>query len=82
LAIDEQYYNRLWLYLEENRNPTCSWPTSTTKDYESNCKYVKEMLGQIAYFKQKAGVYTTSKFFKQIFGNTVCDLSSVPLIYG
>lgn len=40
------------------------------------------MLGQIAYFKQKAGIYTTAKFYKHIFGNTTCDLSSVPLIYG
>lgn len=40
------------------------------------------MLGQIAYFKEKAGIYTTAKFYKSIFGNTTCDLSSVPLIYG
>lgn len=39
------------------------------------------MLAQIAYFKEKAGISTNSRFYNHIFGNYTCDLSSVPLIY-
>ena len=39
------------------------------------------MLGQINYFQEKGGIFTNSLFYKRIFGNYTCDLSSVPLIY-
>ena len=39
------------------------------------------MIGQIEYFNQKAGIYTTAEFYKKIFGNYECDLSHLPLIY-
>lgn len=69
--IAEQYYEKLWLYLMDNPNPGCKWGT----DYKANCEYVKEMLGVIKYFNQKSGIYTSSEFYKQIFGNYQCDLS-------
>lgn len=40
LIIAEQYYNKFWLYLDDNPNPGCKWST----DYKSNCEYVKLML--------------------------------------
>jgi len=40
LIIAEQYYDKFWLYLEDNPNPGCKWST----DYKSNCEYVKQML--------------------------------------
>ena len=55
----------------DNPNPGCKWGT----DYKANCEYVKEMLGVIKYFNQKSGIYTSSEFYKQIFGNYQCDLS-------
>lgn len=75
--IAEQYYEKLWLYLMDNPNVGCKWGT----DYKANCEYVKEMLGVVKYFNQKSGIYTSSEFYKQIFGNYQCDLSDVPLIY-
>ena len=54
LVIDEQYYDRFWLYLMPNPNKGCEWHT----DYKANCDYIKEMLAQITYFQQKAGIYT------------------------
>ena len=43
LAIAEQYYERLWLYLEHNPNKNCEWGN----DYASNCHYVKEMVDAV-----------------------------------
>jgi hypothetical protein len=77
LAIDDQYYQRLWIYLQENKAPGCHWGT----DYKANCDFIKEMLGQVKYFNQKAGIYTDSKFYKEILGNYNCNLSEWPLIY-
>jgi hypothetical protein len=68
---------RLWIYLMDNPNVGCKW----SNDYKGNCEYVKEMLGVIKYFNQKAGIYTSAEFYKQIFGSYQCDLSEFPLIY-
>jgi hypothetical protein len=43
LVIANQYYDRFWLFLEENPNVGCGWPN----DYKANCEYIKEMLGQL-----------------------------------
>jgi hypothetical protein len=77
LAIAEQYYERLWIYLEHNPNKGCEWGT----DYKANCDYVKEMLSQVKYFDQKSGIYTSAAFYKKIFGSYQCDLGDLPLIY-
>ena len=37
LAIAEQYYDKLWLYLEHNPNKGCEW----SNNYKDNCHYVK-----------------------------------------
>ena len=76
LAVAEQYYERLWLYLQHNPNKGCEWGN----DYTSNCKYVKEMVAAVQYFKEKSGIYTTKKFYDQIFGSKGCDLGDLPLI--
>ena len=60
LAIDSQYYDHLWIYLQENKNSGCHWGT----DYKSNCEYIRTMIGQIKYFETKAGIYTESAFYK------------------
>lgn len=39
------------------------------------------MLGQIKYFQTEAGIQTSERFYKQIFGSQGCDLSPYPLIY-
>lgn len=77
LVIANQYYDRFWLFLEENPNVGCGWPS----DYKANCEYIKEMLGQLKYFQTAAGIQTSEKFYRQIFGPQGCDLSSYPLIY-
>jgi hypothetical protein len=77
LVIPQQYYDRFWLFLEENPNAGCEW----SNDHKSNCDYVKEMISQIEYFKTPAGIQTSDSFYKRIFGNSGCDLSKYPLIY-
>lgn len=77
LTVPSQYYERFWLFLEENPNAGCEW----NHDPKSNCDYVKDMLAQIKYFQSPAGIQTSERFYKQIFGSQGCDLSSYPLIY-
>lgn len=77
LVIANQYYDRLWLYLEDNPNAGCAW----SFDYKANCEYVKEMLAQLKYFQTPSGIHTSAQFYLQIFGNQGCDLSAYPLIY-
>ena len=60
LVIDSQYYNRFWLSLVPNPNKGCEWHS----DKKSNCDYIKEMLKQIKYFEEDAGIYTSAKHYK------------------
>lgn len=77
LVIAQQYYDRFWLYLQENPNVGCSWPS----DHKANCQYVKDMLSQLKYFQTPAGIQTSARFYREIFGSQGCDLSQYPLIY-
>ena len=77
LAIAEQYYEKLWLYLEHNPNKNCEWGN----DHKANCHYVRTMIDAVKYFNQKSGIYTTKAFYKHMFGTEGCDLSDLPLIY-
>ena len=76
LVIASQYYDRFWLYLDENPNPGCTWHDN----YQANCDYVKEMLAQLKYFQTPAGIQTNERFYNQVFGQK-CDLTGYPLIY-
>lgn len=77
LVIANQYYDRFWLFLEDNPNPGCTWGN----DHKANCDYVKEMLAQLKYFQTPAGIQTSDRFYRQIFGSQGCDISQYPLIY-
>ncbi len=39
------------------------------------------MLAQIKYFQTPAGIQTSPKFYREVFGTSGCDLSEYPLIY-
>jgi hypothetical protein len=60
LVIANQYYDRFWLFLEENPNAGCGW----SNDHKSNCDYVKEMLSMLKYFQTPAGIQTSEKFYR------------------
>jgi hypothetical protein len=48
-----------------NPNKGCEWHS----DHKSNCAYVKKMLGQVKYFDEQAGIYTSAESWKHIFGD-------------
>ena len=77
LAVAEEYYDKLWLYLMPNPNRDCEWGA----DHSANCNYIHSMLAAVKYFNQDAGIYTSAAFYKKILGEYKCDLSEYPLIY-
>ncbi|CAM6001977.1 unnamed protein product [Sphagnum balticum] len=70
LVIAEQYYDRVWLYVDENPNVGCKWGP----DIAANCNFLKEMVKQIKYFQKPVGFYSTQKFWDTIIsGTSVCS---------
>jgi len=48
LAIAYQYFDKFWLYLEDNPNVGCKWGTN----YKSNCDYVQEMVATVKHLNK------------------------------
>ena len=80
-SIPESHYKKIWVDIETNPSPGCSW-----KDFDttSNCQFTMDLLSQIKANGKPAGIYASRHMWAAIFGSeTNCyqAATGVPLWY-
>lgn len=60
-------YNYLWVNVETNPSPGCSWAAATPAD---NCVYLDQLVSEISRRGKAPGIFTSSSMWSQIMGST------------
>jgi GH25 family lysozyme M1 (1,4-beta-N-acetylmuramidase) len=73
-------YNYIWVDVETNSSPGCSWAASTA---EENCNFLEQMVNQISKRGRAPGIYASSYMWTQIMGSaSACPkFKALPIWY-
>lgn len=73
-------YGYIWIDVETNSSPGCSWAASTPED---NCNFLEQMVNQITKRGKSPGIYASTYMWNQIMGSaSACQkFKSLPLWY-
>ena len=73
-------YGYIWVDVETNSSPGCSWAASTPED---NCNFLEQMVNQINKRSKSPGIYASSYMWNQIMGATnACQkFKTLPIWY-
>lgn len=76
---EDTFYGYIWVDVETNNSPGCGW----TKDFQSNCKFLGDVVAQITKRGKSPGIYASTYMWTQIMGDKdACkDFSALPLWY-
>lgn len=78
--LNDTDFGYLWVDVETNPSPGCSWAASTPED---NCAFLEQLVNQIALRGKPPGIYASNFMWNQIMGSsTACQkFKSYPLWY-
>jgi hypothetical protein len=79
-AVDSSYFDTVWVWVENNTSPGCSWSSSTPL---KNCQYLRSLINGIQAKGLKVGVFSNPSFWRLAFQTlSYCpEVASVPLWY-
>ena len=78
-GIDNSLFDYLWIKVEPNTTPGCSWSGYTAAD---SCAFLNNAISQAQSYGKTVGVFSTANIWNQFFGGS-CDIgaSGIPLWY-
>ena len=80
-AISPSYFDTVWVKVEPNTSPGCSWTSNTP---QANCQYLRSLINAIQARGVKVGIFSTPTYWRDAFQNQAyCpEVANVPLWYG
>lgn len=73
-------YGTIWIDVETNTSPGCSWTSSTAAD---NCNFIDQLVTHLEQRGKKVGIYASAHMWQSIMGSTsACqNFKNLPLWY-